>query len=306
MKLRLPATSANLGPGFDTLAVALRLYLDIEAEPAREMQIRATGRNAQVCASLENNLLLETYRSLLAGQERPATPLAIVMHNEIPLGMGCGSSAAVRLAGIALAVRFGDLGWDRDRILTEAARLEGHPDNAAACWLGGFVASAWTGDLVRALAFPPPEAWRAVLVLPERPLATSASRAVLPERYERDAVVENLQNVALLTAAFAAGRGDMISAAMRDRLHQPWRAKECPLLPALLPLAGQGGILGVALSGAGPAVLLLAESEHAAAEAEARVRTALQGFPAEILSCALEAKAASVDRADGHKAWTRK
>jgi homoserine kinase len=298
MRLRLPATSANLGPGFDTLALAFKLYLHIEAEAAGEMRIRATGRNAAVCSAIENNLLLETYRGVLAGAGRPAVPLDIAMRNEIPLGMGCGSSAAVRLAGVALAAQFGELSWSRERILTEAARLEGHPDNAAACWMGGFVASAWSGDRsgdreagrVLAVALTPPGAWRAVLVLPERPLATSVSRAVLPERYGKADVVENLQSVALLTAAIASGRGDLMAEAMRDRLHQPYRAKECLLLPALLPLAGRAGILGVALSGAGPGVLLLVESDGA--EAEERVRAAAGGTAVEVLVCDLEGDAA--------------
>lgn len=308
VRLRLPATSANLGPGFDTLALALKLYLHIEAEAAGEMrgeavQIRASGRNADVCGALENNLLVETYRAVLAGQGRPVVRLAVEMRNEIPLGMGCGSSAAVRLAGVALAAHFGELGWDRERILTEAARLEGHPDNAAACWMGGFVASAWSEDLdgVRAVALTPPAAWRAVLVLPERPLATSVSRAVLPEQYGMADVVGNLQSVALLTAAFATGRGDLMAEAMRDRLHQPYRAKECPLLPALLPLAGEAGILGVALSGAGPGVLLLAESEGAAAEAEERVREAIAGARGGLAETGVEILVCELESVDGER-----
>jgi len=297
IRLRLPATSANVGPGFDALALALKLYLEIEAHPAAETSIRASGRNADVCSALENNLLVETYRKTLAGAGRPFAPLAITMRNEIPLGMGCGSSAAVLLAGVALAAHVGKLGWDREQILTEAARLEGHPDNVAACWMGGFAASATCGDRLRAVTLTPPAAWRAVLVLPERPLATAVSRAILPDRYGRSDVVANLQSVALLTLAFATGRGDLIADAMRDRLHQPYRAKECPLLPTLLPLAGEAGILGVALSGAGPGVLLLAESERVAAGAEHRVRAAAAGtgvdaglaaMGIEILICGLE------------------
>ncbi|HEX4065894.1 MAG TPA: homoserine kinase [Acidobacteriaceae bacterium] len=295
VRLRLPATSANLGPGFDALAVALELYLEIEAEAAAEFSIGATGRNADVCGALEGNLLLETYGNGLAGQGKSVKPLAIRMRNRIPLGMGCGSSAAVRLAGLALAAHFGELGWDGERILTEAARLEGHPDNVAACWLGGFAASAWNEgeERVRAVSLRLPEAWRAVLVIPARPLATTVSRAVLPDRYGRGEVVENLQNTALLTAALASGRGDLVAAAMRDRLHQPYRAKECPLLPGLLPLAGRDGVLGVALSGAGPGVLLLAESEAAAGETARRAR-AVVGSEAgvEVLVCGLERGAA--------------
>src|SRR5476651_461602 len=145
LSLRLPATSANLGPGFDTAAVALDFYLHIEAEAAEEFSIVATGRDAERCARLHDNLVLDLYRKLLAENGRPLIPLAMRMQNEIPLGMGCGSSAAGRLAAIALAVHFGRLEWNSERILAEASALEGHPDNAAACWLGGFVAAASNG-----------------------------------------------------------------------------------------------------------------------------------------------------------------
>jgi homoserine kinase len=221
------------------------------------------------------------------------------MHNEIPLGMGCGSSAAVRLAAVALASHFGGLEWTRDRILAEACRLEGHPDNAAACWLGGFVASAQDGDRVHAISFALPPEWRAVIVMPDHPLATTESRAVLPDRYARHDVVTNLQRVALLTAALASRRGDLIAEAMGDRLHQPYRAEVCPILDKLLPLAGHHGIAGVALSGAGPAVLLLITSEIAAAGLVGTIREATEGAgQVEILMCGLETKPAQVSIAD--------
>lgn len=293
LHLRLPATSANLGPGFDTLALALDLYLDIKAREAGSFSIHATGRNPEICGALEHNLLLDVYRSTLADQAREAPPLALEVDNGIPLGMGCGSSAAVRLAGVALASHFGDLHWSRNRILAEATRIEGHPDNAAACWLGGFVAGCWDGDNLRALSFVPPPDWRALVVLPEKPLATTASRAVLPDQYSRADVVANLQRVAVLTAAFAAGRADLIAEAMRDRLHQPYRSEVCPLLPKLLPLSGTQGVLGVALSGAGPAVLVLIDSEGQAAAVERRIRQILaQSEPVNILLCSLESQPA--------------
>lgn len=299
MRLRLPATSANLGPGFDTLALALKLCLEIEAEPADEFTIDASGRDAAICAATENNLLLETYRELLAAHGKPVVPLRLRMRNDIPLGMGCGSSAAVRLAAAALASQFGELGWNRDRILAEACRLEGHPDNAAACWLGGFVASAVNGDQVQAVSFAPPQEWRALIVMPQQALATTASRAVLPAAWPCADVVANLQRVALLTAAFARGEPALLANAMRDRLHQPYRAEVCPLLPKLLPLAGRSGIAGVALSGAGPAVLLLAVSEQAAQEGKALVSAALgASSEAVVLVCELETQPALVETSD--------
>jgi homoserine kinase len=195
------------------------------------------------------------------------------MKNEIPLGMGCGSSAAGRLAAIVLGVHFGQLGWTSERILEEACVLEGHPDNAAACWLGGFVSAANEGRTVHVARVEPPVEWIAVVAIPSEPLATSRARAVLPATYSRAEAVLNIQSTSLLGLAFAQGRGDLLRVAMRDRIHQPYREAICPLLPRLLPLAGQHGILGVALSGAGPSVLLIIEGERSLDEALLAIRS---------------------------------
>ena len=283
LHLRLPATSANLGPGFDAVAVALDFYLDIRAESAAEFSIAATGYDAERCGRLEDNLVLEIYKDLLDSHDRAVVPLAIRMENGIPRGMGCGSSAAGRLAAIALAVHFGQLGWSSEQILEEACLLEGHPDNAAACWWGGFVIAANEGRKVYGTRVVPPADWRAIVVLPANPLATSKARAVLPDCYDREDVVVNIQSAALLGLAFAQGRGDLLRVAMNDRIHQPYRAPICPLLPRLLPLAGVHGILGAALSGAGPAVLVVVESESSLDEASAAIRTAVEGMEQPVL-----------------------
>jgi len=286
VRLRLPATSANLGASFDAAAVALEFFLEIVAEPAAEFKIGATGRDPERCARIEDNLILGVYKRLLQSHERPILPLAIRMANGIPLGMGCGSSAAGRLAGIVLAVHFGQLDWSPERILEEACVLEGHPDNAAACWLGGFVTTACEGRTVHVAQVIPPAKWRAIVVLPTEPLPTSKARAMLPASYSRADVVANIQSAALLGHAFAQARGDLLRIAMMDRIHQPYRASICPLLPRLLPLAGQHGILGTALSGAGPGVLVVVGSEEEMAEALSAIRESLEGFTApELLGC---------------------
>jgi homoserine kinase len=286
-RIRLPATSANLGPGFDTVALALELYLTIRAEKAGAYSIEATGRNPDVCMRLQRNLMLAVYEDTMRGAGKMPQPLRLDIHNEIPVGMGCGSSAAARLAGIAMANHFGELGWGSDRILQEACRLEGHPDNAAACWLGGFTVAAGVGDEVRAVSIDPPIDWRAILVFAEQPLATSAARAILPTSYSRADVVTNLQNVALLTAAFQTGQSELLHLAMNDRLHQSYRAQVCPLLPLLLPLADQDGILGVALSGAGPAVIVLVEKRDVALAMRLIRQTLSAAHDAEVLPALL-------------------
>ncbi|HEY6851465.1 MAG TPA: homoserine kinase [Terracidiphilus sp.] len=282
VRMRLPATSANLGPGFDAAAVALDFYLQIEAEAALGFTISAGGLDSERCGRLDDNLILEVYKDSLRANGRPITPLAIRMENDIPLGMGCGSSAAGRLAAIVLANHFGGLGWTSERILEQVCTLEGHPDNAAACWLGGFVAAACEGNRVHVARVVPPVAWRAIVVLPSEPLSTSKARALLPETYASRDVVGNIQSVALLGLAFAQGRGDLLRVAMQDRIHQPYRTGICPLLPRLLPLAGEHGILGAALSGAGPAVLVIVDGEDRLEEASRAIRSAASSAVADL------------------------
>jgi homoserine kinase len=286
VRLQLPATSANLGPGFDALALALDIFLEIDAAAAPQFSIEASGRDPEICGELENNLLVETYRSVLEGERRSVSPLAIHMRNAIPLGMGCGSSAAVRLAGVALAAHFGTLGWSEKRIVETASRLEGHPDNVAACWYGGLTIAAGGNERLSTLSISPPSDWRALLVLPEKPVSTAKSRAVLPETYSRSDAVKNLQNVALLTAAFALRQADLLALATQDALHQPFRMQLCPLLPALLPLAGRRGVLSVTLSGAGPAVLLLCSGDRSAVAREILERAKALG-PVEVVEAGL-------------------
>lgn len=290
LHLRLPATSANLGPCFDAAALAIALYLEVRATRAQEFSIQASGRDPEICGKIEGNLLVDTYSRILKSAGREVRPLALTVTNGIPLGMGCGSSAAVRIAAIALAAHFGQLEWNDDRILAVACELEGHPDNAAACWLGGYVAATCEGTEVYAASLAPPASWSALLVIPHKPLATSSARAVLPEKYSRGDVVANLQRATLLSIAFSQGRGELLRTAMQDRIHQPYREEICPLLPLILPLSGQRGILGVALSGAGPAVLLMIEQDslESSRELVRSVTVGIEGL--EILPCKLEAR----------------
>jgi homoserine kinase len=265
LRLSLPATSANLGPGFDAVGLAMALYLTVDATVADVFRIDATGRDADLCARLENNLILTTYIDVLATEGIWAPRLHLLLHNEIPLGMGCGSSASALLAGVLLANHFGGLHWTDQRILQEACSREGHPDNVAACYLGGMTVSAVKQGSVLTATFGQNLPWGLTLALPSSTLATPKARAMLPATYSREDAVANIQSTALLVAAFAQGRGDLLRTAMEDRLHQPYRLEACPLLGLLLPLSENPAILGVALSGAGPSVLLITETEAPAA-----------------------------------------
>ena len=219
LRLRLPATSANLGPGFDAAGLALSMHLTVDAHTAVAPLIEATGRNADVCGSIDDSLILETYRVVLERAGIKPSPLHLKLHNEIPLGMGCGSSAAALLAGVALADHFAKLALGDAGIVAEASRLEGHPDNVAACWYGGFTVSAEDAGTVHAATFPGDPAWQMLLVMQASSLATKKARALLPDRYIKADAVFNVQRAALLTAAFSpSGRLDLLRVAMRRPL----------------------------------------------------------------------------------------
>lgn len=293
--LRLPATSANLGPGFDSLGLAMAMYLTIDAEVSQSgaFSIEATGRNADLCSVVENNLILTTYMDVLANAGVIAPRLHLVLQNEIPLGMGCGSSAAALLAGVMLANHFGQLRWASDQILSEACRREGHPDNVAACFLGGMTVSGVYGSIVKTATYVENIKWNLLLALPSASLSTSKARALLPENYSKADAVANIQAVALLVSAFALHRGDLLATAMQDRIHQPYRMEACPLLPRLLPLAGSDGVLGVALSGAGPSVLLVADSDVAVPGILSLIRSAAGDPTLEIIQTTVSGGAES-------------
>ncbi len=276
MRLSLPATSANLGPGFDAVGLALSMRLTIEAQVATGFQIEATGRDAALCGELEHNLILDTYREVLARAGATVVPLHLKLHNEIPLGMGCGSSAAALLAGVALADHFGGLGLGDAGIVAEASRLEGHPDNVAACWYGGFTVSAQDGEEISVATFGADSdrtgSWEMLLAVQPASLATTKARALLPDEYSKVDAIFNVQRASLLVAAFAHGRLDLLRTAMQDRMHQPYRAEVCPLLKKLLPLMNEPEIAGVALSGAGPSVLVFLGAGTTMLEAATRIQ----------------------------------
>jgi homoserine kinase len=285
-RLTLPATSANLGPAFDAAALAFSLFLQVQADRAHEFSVMARGRDAEVCSQKENHLILTTYREVLQAEKRPVIPLTLHIENEIPIGKGCGSSAAARLAGVALANYFGPLRWSANRIVGEAAWREHHPDNVAACWMGGLAIARMSAEReAQMVRITPQGRWPLLLAVPDEILPTEEARRVLPEEYSRADVVTNIQNSMLLLAAFSQGRQDLLSAALGDRVHQPYRSPLCPLLPALQPLSGSKGILGVALSGAGPSVLIFLDPEAKLSEIRKHVGEHLrnQNLSAELI-----------------------
>lgn len=262
-RLRVPASSANLGPGFDALGLALNLYLSCTVSPSNGLAVISTGIDASDIPQDESNLIWQTASGVASAQGRTLPSIRLEIHNEIPIGKGLGSSAAALTAGVVLANLLLDLNWSRHRILDEAACIEGHPDNVSACVLGSIVASSMDGAGTHAVRVDLPASYGVAVVVPDFMLPTSRARSVLPQSYPREDVVFNVQRSALLIAALFTGNTDSFSAALQDRLHQPYRAPLIPGFSEMLQLR-KSGLLGCALSGAGPSVLVFYQRGHEA------------------------------------------
>ncbi|MBI3636986.1 MAG: homoserine kinase [Candidatus Rokubacteria bacterium] len=253
--VRVPASSANLGPGFDALGLALALHNEVIAAEAPGVTVTIEGEGRGRLAPGEKNVVARGVRLAYDTVGRPFKGVALTCVNRIPLARGLGSSAAAWVGGLVAGNALLGAPLDPPALLTLAARAEGHPDNVAAALLGGLTVSSMTpaGATAVSLAVPGRLCW--VVLIPEVTSATSEARAVLPATVPREDAVFNVQRVALLLAALQAGRLDLLPGALDDRLHQPYRVKLFPWMPDVAAAARAAGALGCVLSGAGPALL---------------------------------------------------
>jgi homoserine kinase len=251
--VRVPASSANLGPGFDVLAAAISLHLEVE--------VQETGSFAVLT---ELDVPLDRSNLVVRGFERlhPADAFEFRIASDIPLAGGLGSSAAAIVAGLLAADHVFELDAD---VLALATELEGHPDNAAAALEGGFVVCQGT----RVHRFEPPMGLEAVVVVPSEPVATEAARAALPASVPMADAVFNIAEAAMLILGLAAADWDLIASGLRDRLHQPHRAHLYPRSLELLERVPALGALGATISGAGPSVLVWCHYDQTGAVMEA-------------------------------------
>jgi homoserine kinase len=281
--LRVPASSANLGPGFDALGLALGIYLECRFRTSGQLSIQVEGRDAAEISTGEDNLIWQTALAVARDMRITMPPIELQIRNEIPIGKGLGSSAAALTAGVVIADHMLDLRWKPLRILDEAARLEGHPDNVAACVLGSVVASAIdSGGVARTVRLNMPVGFGVGVVVPDFTLPTSQARALLPDCYPRAEAIFNVQRAALLVAALATGTASAFPAALEDKFHQPYRAALVPGLDDILKLRAPG-LLGCALSGAGPSILVFYERGYEQVCDLVRQVFALNGRQSEVL-----------------------
>ncbi|MBA3851626.1 MAG: homoserine kinase [Chloroflexi bacterium] len=267
----VPATSANLGAGFDALALALDLADIFTVEPAPElapgqMKVTVSGEGADVLPSDGSDRFTHAFLGAV-GDVRHGW--RVRMDNRIPLARGLGSSAAATVGGLVAGRMLSDGDMSDGDLLALATVLEGHPENAAAALYGGFVVAVRTDRRPSVVRFDPPEELLAVLFIPDRQLETSRMREVLPESVPRSAAVHNVGRASLTVAAMASGRLDLLAVATDDRLHEPYRAAIFPELPGLIAAARAAGALGACLSGAGSTVLAFADGRDLAARVAA-------------------------------------
>ena len=265
VRVRVPASSANLGPGFDACGLALGLYDDVVVQVTESgLDCQVAGEGADKVAVGERNLVVKALRATfteLGGQPRG---LALRCANRIPHGRGLGSSSAAIVAGV-LAARALVVGanerLDDEAALRLAASIEGHPDNVAACLLGGYTIAWSDSEGVRALTLPVAASIVPVVFVPSSQVATSKARRLLPEQLPFADAARSAGRAALLTAALG-GRPDLLLAATEDRLHQRYRAGAMPRSASLVEQLRLGGVAAV-ISGAGPTVLALTDAAGA-------------------------------------------
>jgi homoserine kinase len=274
--VEVPASSANLGAGYDCIGLALGLTNRIDVEvlgwSRGEIELEVEGEGAGELGMTRENRFVQGLEAVLR-QQRGELPEGvgwrIEMQNRIPLARGLGSSAAATVGGLVAGNALLGEPLTAPDLLRLAAAIEGHPDNAAAALLGGFVVTAATADGIEAIRFDAPRDLRAVLFVPDLRLDTRAMRRVLPAKVPLADAVANLGRVAIGVAGFATGRYDLLRTLTVDRLHEQYRAAAFPQLPRLVESAREAGALGACLSGAGSTVLAFSDSVSAITRIEA-------------------------------------
>jgi homoserine kinase len=269
LRVRVPASSANLGPGFDSFAIALPLLAEFELRPARAWSVSQDGEgnaheNGHTIPAGDDNLFVVSARAAAQAASETLGSYHVTQRSAIPVGRGLGSSAAAIVGGVVAANALMGDPLDRRTLLRVASEVEGHADNVAAALYGAFTVALPSdeGPVATRISFP--RTWRICLFIPREPLSTDTARSVLPSQVSRADAVFNIAHASALLAAILRSDGALLSIAMADRLHQPARAHLVTGFSDIMAAAREAGAFGAALSGAGPAVVAFAPARLAA------------------------------------------
>ncbi|MBQ2219974.1 MAG: homoserine kinase [Elusimicrobia bacterium] len=279
VKVRVPATTANLGPGFDVLGASLSLYNELEvsiAEDPKKAKFVVAGEGRKILPKDERNILWKAmdavFMLLDQNDKYSLKSFNIKLTNNIPLSSGLGSSSAARAAGIIAANQICGNKMTLGEMAQLGVKLEGHPDNIIPAFYGGVCVSINQGnDVIDVIKLPIPKI-KAVVCTPGFELATERSRNILPSKYDRKDVVFNISRVALLTKAFCTNDFKLLQEAMQDKIHQPYRAKLIPVMQELIDAAVKEGAYGACLSGAGPSMIAFCDNSKAEKIAKAMAK----------------------------------
>lgn len=258
--VRVPASSANLGPGYDSMAAALDLFLELEVEESGEFSFDPGGLDVPTG---RENLIVRAFESL-----RPVDGIAFRLRSEIPLARGLGSSAAAIVAGLAAADHLYELALSKEELLARATELEGHPDNVAAAIYGGFVVCGSDDGAPSAVRFDPPSGLEAIVVIPPEEVSTEEARKAIPAEIPLADAVANASAAARLVLGLQRADLDLVATGLVDRLHQPRRRHLYRRSMELVDSARRLGALGATISGAGPTVLVWTTWQDAGVVAE--------------------------------------
>ncbi|MDR1702998.1 MAG: homoserine kinase [Sporomusaceae bacterium] len=307
VKVRVPGTTANCGPGFDTIGIALSVYNELELSllPEKGLEIIIAGTGAAVLPRDEKNIVLEAIGLLFdrLAKEFHYSPradlpgLRLKMDNQIPLARGLGSSAAAIVAALVAANAISGAKFSQEDILAMATQMEGHPDNVAPAIYGGVtlsITAETSGERVRCLKFLPAAKFSLVVAVPEFELATKLSREALPNVVPLRDAVFNISRAALLTGALALGKLEYLKEALDDKLHQPYRQKLITGMSDVFKAATDNGALGAVLSGSGPCLIAFTESNEDAIGSAMVDAFGKHNVQAKYLNLAIDAQGAQV------------
>jgi homoserine kinase len=293
LTIKVPATSANLGPGFDALGLALDLWNETTVTPADEFTATVTGEGADRLSSGKHNLIVRAAQRLAERAGKTLPPFHAECVNAIPLSSGMGSSSAAILTGLLAGNALLNEPFSREEILNLASEMEGHPDNVAPALLGGLVVSMVENGKVIAQQIPVAMDICITIVLPDFYITTKQARAALPKRITMKNAIHNISRVVLVVEALRTGELDLLGKAMTDTLHQPYRLKLIPGAASAMEAAREAGAAAVALSGAGPSLIAFSRTESGIGESMKRAFES-SGLRARVFSLGVSSEGASI------------